>query len=140
MEALSVSYDELGYIKAIVNIANSIKESVSRKELNVSENIFALHLMEQIRKIECQKAAMSLCRRICEAQDIKFANIVERVKLLYLEKDEFPEAKGLIEVIDQSSLDTTSVVSLILAEDFKLQYPSSIIPTQDAILLENKVQ
>ena len=140
MEALSVSYEELDYIKAIVDISNSIKESVSRKELNVSENIFALHLMEQIRKNECQKAAMSLCRRICEAQDIKFANIVERVKLLYLEKDEFPEAKGLIEAIDQSSLDTTSVVSLILAEDFRLQSPSSIIPTQDAILLENKVQ
>ena len=96
--------------------------------------------MEQIRQNEIQKAAMSLSKRVCDAQDISFENIVEKVKLLYLDEDEFPEAKGLIDVIKQSCLDGTSVVSFIMAADFTSQSPTFVLPTEQADYLENKVK
>jgi hypothetical protein len=104
------------------------------------ESTSAITMMEQIRKNEIQKAAMSLSKRVCEAQDISFEDIVEKVKLLYLNEDEFPEAKGLIEVIKESCLDATSVVSFIMADDFRSQSPRFVVPTEQPDYLENKVK
>ena len=139
LETLLVAYNELEYIKAIAATTEKINEAVLRKELDVFENINTLRLMAEINNDEVQRAVMSLCRRVCDAKDIKFENIVQKVKMLYLEEDEFPEAKGLIEVIKLSSLDATTVVSYILADDFRSHPTMSILPTEQADYLTEKV-
>ena len=69
-----------------------------------------------------------------------FEDAIERVKSLYPDEDEFPEAKGLIQVIKQSCLDGTSIVSLVMAEDFNVQRSETFtIPTDQAEIRESKV-
>ena len=131
---------EFEYINALVETTNTINETITKEDHDVYEDSSSVTLMKEIRRNSLQKAAMSLCRRVCEAQDMTFEEAIEKVKSLYLGEDEFPEAKGLIQVIKKSCLDGTSIVSLVMAEDFNVQRSETFtIPTDQAEIRESKV-
>ena len=140
MEILETSLTELEYIKALVNITNTINETIEEEEYDFYEDGSSITLMKEIRRNSLQKAAMSLSRRVCESQDMTFEDTIEDVKSFYLNEDEYPEAKGLIQVIKKSSLDATSIVSFVMPEDFDRIRPETfVIPTDQAKACETKV-
>ena len=133
LETLSISYHELDYIKAIATAACALNEYAAGKEHNVIENTGILELINQARKNENQNATISLCKRICDSQNINFENVMEKVRLLHSQEDAFPEANGLAKVMQLSSLDATSIISYIYADDFTLQSSMTfILPTEQA--------
>ena len=140
MEILETSMTEFEYIKALVDITNTINETVAKEEYSLYEDGNSITLMKEIRRNSLQKAAMSLCRRVCESQDMTFEETIENVKSLYLSEDEYPEAKGLIQVIKESSLDATSIVSFVMPEDFEMVRPETFtIPTDQGEIRETNV-
>ena len=140
MEILDTSMKEFEYIKALVETTNNINETITKEEHDIYEDNSSVTLMKEIRRNSLQKAAMSLCKRVCEAQDMTFEETIEKIKSLYLEEDEFPEAKGLIQVIKHSCLNGTSIVSLVMAEDFNAHSLETFtIPTDQAEVCERKV-
>ena len=140
LEILETTMTEFEYIKALVDITNTINETITKEEHDLYEDGNSITLMKEIRRNSLQKAAMSLSRRVCESQDMTFEETIENVKSLYLNEDEYPEAKGLIQVIKESSLDATSIVSFVMPEDFEtVRQERFIIPTDQGESRETKV-
>ena len=140
MEVLGTSIIELEYIQALVQNTNALNEVIAKEEHDLYEDGSSVTLMNEIRRNSLQKAAMSLCKRVCEAQDMKFEDTVEKVKSFYLAEDQFPEAKGLIQVIKKSSLNATSIVSLVMPEDFETTRSETfVVPADTGEIRETKV-
>ena len=140
MEVLGNSIIELEYIQALVQNTNTLNEITTKEEHELYEDGSSITLMKEIRRNSLQKAVMSLCKRVCEAQDMKFEDTVEKVKSFYLAEDQFPEAKGLIQVIKKSSLDATSIVSLVMPEDFGTERSETVVvPVDHGEIRETKV-
>ena len=71
---------------------------------------------------------------------MKFEDTIEKVKSFYLAEDQFPEAKGLIQVIKKSSLNATSIVSLVMPEDFDTTRSDTfVVPADHGQIRETKV-
>ena len=79
LEILETSMTEFEYIKALVDITNTINETVAKEEYSLYEDDNSITLMKEIRRNSLQKAAMSLCRRVCESQDMTFEETIENV-------------------------------------------------------------
>ena len=132
LESIWSSCNELEYIKAIADTTEKVNQAVLSKDTKVFENISTFPILEDIRNDVVQNAIISLCKRLCESENIRLESMVQDVKSLHPEDTNLPEAKCLIEIIRLANLNATSVISFIWAEDFTSERTESIFPVQQA--------